>query len=300
MHKTSVIILHYGSISDTLECVTVLKRNNGDYPFSTILISNSGENGLSDSVKKIDSSIEIIINKENLGFAEGNNVGIKRALSLGSTYIILLNNDTLSSESLIKNIVIYSENNPQAGLISPKIYFAKGHEYHKNRYKNHERGRVLWYAGGQIDWQNCYASHRGIDEVDYNQYDKEIITEFATGCCMLIKSEVIDKIGYFDRKYFLYYEDVDYSIRAAQSGFGVYYCPDVYLWHKNATSTGNPGSSVHLYYQTRNRLYFGFKYAPIRTKKSLLVESIRTFTQGGIRRMAVKDYYLGKMGKGSL
>lgn len=300
MHKTSVIILHYGSISNTLESVNALKRNNSDYSFHTIVISNSKEKDLVDSIKKIDSSIDIISNLENLGFAEGNNVGIKSALSLGSKYIILLNNDTLSSGSLIKNIVKYSENNPQTGLISPKIYFAKGHEYHKNIYENHDKGRVLWYAGGQIDWQNCYASHRGIDEVDRGQYDKEIITEFATGCCMLIKREVIEKIGYFDRKYFLYYEDVDYSIRAAQSGFGVYYCPDVYLWHKNASTSGKPGSPVHIYYQTRNRLYFGFKYAPIRTKKSMLVESIRTFTQGGIRRKAIKDYYSGRMGKGSL
>lgn len=300
MHETSVIILHYGSISDTLECLGELKRKNTGYPFRTIVVSNSADIGLSDSVRKIDSSIDIIINQKNLGFAEGNNIGIKYALQKGSKNIILLNNDALSSDSLIKNIVTCSEKNPEAGLISPKIYFAKGDEYYKNRYKNHEKGKVLWYAGGQIDWKNCYASNRGVDEVDCGQYDSEAITDFATGCCMLIKKDVTEKIGYFDSKYFLYFEDVDYSIRAAKSGIMVYYCPNAYVWHKNASSSGRPGSSLHLYYQTRNRLYFGLKYASVRVKKSLLLESIKNFFKGGVERRAIKDYYLGKMEKGNI
>ncbi len=258
MHKTSVIILHYGSISDTVDCVNMLKRNNTGFPYHTIVISNSGYNGLSDAIKKIDTSIDMIINSGNLGFAEGNNIGIKFALKNGSEYIILLNNDTISSDSLIKKIVTFSENNPEAGLISPKIYFAKNYEFHKGRYKENEKGKVFWYAGGKIDWANCYATHKGVDEVDGGQYNQFMKTDFATGCCMLIKKEVIEKTGFFDKKYFLYFEDVDYSIRAAKLGFGVYYYPDAYLWHKNAASSGKSGSPLHLYYITRNRLYFGY------------------------------------------
>lgn len=300
MHETSIVILHFGNIQDTIECIRSLRKNNTDDSLHTIIVSNSQNDGINSAIARINPSIEVILNRCNLGFAEGNNIGMRRAMELGSKYIILLNNDVFLSDSLIKNLVGCSKHHPQADLISPKIYFAKNYEYHKGRYRNNEKGKVFWYAGGRIDWDNCYASHNGVDEADEGQYDRFIKTDFATGCCMLIKRKVIEKTGFFDKKYFLYYEDVDYSLRAAKSGFGVYYCPDVYLWHKNASSSGKPGSSTHLYYQTRNRLYFGYKYAPIRTKKSLLWESLRKFIKGGVEGRAIKDYYLGKMWKGSL
>ena len=121
--------------------------------------------------------------------------------------------------------------------------------------------------------------------------------DFATGCCMYISRAAIESIGFFDEKYFLYYEDVDYSVRAKQAGFGVFYDPSVHIWHKNAASSDKPGSLLHRYYQTRNRLYFGFKYAPSRTKKSLLMESVRMLLGGGVERKAVLDYYVRRMGK---
>jgi len=117
---------------------------------------------------------------------------------------------------------------------------------------------------------------------------------------MLIKRETIKKIGFLDKKYFLYFEDVDYSIRAKKAGFKVVYFPGVFLWHRNAVSSGRPGSPIHVYYQTRNRLYFGFKYASIWTKKSLFWESLKMIAKGDIKRKACLDYYFMKMGKATI
>lgn len=301
MDKVGVIILHYNSEEDTRQCLNSLMHHRQDYnSLKLFVVTNQSSIKFISSLKKNYPKIDLIENKTNLGFAAGNNIGISKALGFGCEYILILNNDTIVTPDLVPKLILFAQQDSLIGLISPKIYFAPGFEYHKKLYSNQERGKVIWYAGGKIDWSNIYAYHRGVDEVDTGQFESSQETDFATGCCMLIKRSVIDKIGLLDKKYFLYYEDVDYSVRAKRAGFSVKYCAATYLWHKNASSSGRPGSKIHVYYQTRNRLYFGFKYAPFRVKKSLLVESLKSYFKGGIQVKSVKDYYLGKMGRASL
>lgn len=300
MDKVAVIVLHYKNESDTLECLLTLLNNSHKILYEIIVVANQS------SGKFIRASVNhypkmfVLPTNTNVGFAEGINIGLKKAMELKCNYMILLNNDVLVGEGLVDKMIRYAKGDPSSGIISPKIYFASGFEYHSGRYKSREKGKIIWYAGGFVDWANIYATHRGVDEFDQGQYDKTEESEFATGCCMLIKKEVIDKIGFFDNNYFLYYEDVDYSVRAKNIGYKIIYYPKAFLWHKNASSSEKPGSSIHIYYQTRNRLYFGYKYASIRTKKSLLFDSIGLFLNGGIPRKAVVDYYLGRMGRGTL
>lgn len=301
MVKAALIILHYKGEDDTKACLDSLRDSKmQNIDLSLIVVANNPSASLVSDMHTVYPEFTLIENKENVGFAEGNNIGIRKALELQCEYIVLLNNDTLVSPDIISKLVTHANSQDSIGLISPKIYFAKGYEYHRERYKEDERGKVIWYGGGKIDWQNVYASHDGVDEVDIGQYDKIRDTDFATGCCMLIKKSVVEKIGFFDRKYFLYFEDVDYSIRAKKNGFRVLYFPKACLWHKNASSSDKPGSSIHMYYQTRNRLYFGYKYAPFKTKKSLFFDSLRLYRKNGITRKAVSDFYLGKMGKGDI
>ncbi|MBI5619624.1 glycosyltransferase family 2 protein [Candidatus Gottesmanbacteria bacterium] len=186
---------------------------------------------------------------------------------------------------------------PDIGIAGSKIYFAKGHEYHRDRYKKDERGKVIWYAGGVIDWDNMYASHRGVDEVDQGQFNRIQETPFVTGCSMMIKKEVFDKIGLLDQRLFAYLEDVDFCVRAKQAGYKLLYVPQSVIWHTNAGSSG-VGSDTHQYYMTRNRLLVGFRYAPLRTKFALLREATRTIIGGSsIRRKAVLDALIGRLGK---
>ena len=231
--------------------------------------------------------------------AAGINLGLRQALKQGYEKIIMLNNDTFIHKDLLVKLDKYSQD-PSIGIVSPKIYFASGYEYHRERYQPEQRGKVIWYAGGIIDWSNIYASHRGVDEIDHGQFDQTDKTDYATGCCLLIKKSVIDKIGLFDEKYFLYFEDVDYSQRAKKAGFKVMFCPQAIIWHKNAASSGKPGSPVHIYYLTRNRLYFALKYASLRTKIALIRESFNHIIKGKIERRAVIDFLLRRMGKGSI
>lgn len=291
--KISVIVLNFNGKKDTLACLESSKKLKiENYKLEIILVDNGSTDGLVEVVRRESPKLIIFENGENLGFAEGNNVGIKYALENGGDEIILLNNDTLADKNLAEELIRVAESDPQIGVISPKIYFAKGYEFHKDRYKENERGKVIWYAGGKMDWQNILGSHRGVDEVDHGQYDKQEETDFATGCCMLVKREVFEKIGLLDKKYFLYLEDLDFCERAKRAGFKIIYAPKAVLWHKNAASSGRPGSPMHQYYQTRNRLLFGFRYASLRTKLALFRESLRFLVHSGVRRKGVLDFYL--------
>jgi len=305
MDKAAIVIVHYKGDIDTKQCLSsILINHSKNKEFKIIVVVNPfTESKLVD--KKISFARElksefpqviVIETNTNTGFSKGNNIGIRKALDLGCDYIVLLNNDTIVTLGLFDKLISFAKSDFNIGLVSPKIYFAKGFEYHQERYKDKEKGKVLWYAGGRLDWDNIYATHRGLNEVDMGQYDDLLETDFATGCCMLLKRKVIEKIGFLDEKYFLYYEDIDYSQRVKKIKMKVVYYPDAFLWHKNASSSGKPGSKLHIYYQNRNRLYFGFKYASAKTKKSLFIDSLRLAAKGGIYTKSILDYYLGRMG----
>lgn len=302
MKKISIVILNFNGNKDTIECLkSINKINHNGFIFNVIIIDNASDQEFTTQNSEFSLlQLKIIRNKKNLGFSGGNNVGIKIALSENSDYILLLNNDTIVDENLIYELLKVIESNDDIGIVVPKIYFSKGSEFHKNRYKENEKGRVIWYAGGIMDWKNVIGHHRGVDEVDLGQFNKKEETEFATGCCLLIKKEVLQKIGLLDEKYFLYYEDNDLSKRVKNAEYKIIYVPEAFLWHNNAGSTGGSGSNLQDYYITRNRMLFGIKYAPFRSKMALIKESLFLLINGRTwQKKGIKDFYLSKFGKGS-
>ncbi len=292
-----IVILNFNGEKDTVECLTSIRQLlTKNYQLSTIVVDNGSKEKLVVSSKEL----VVIRNIDNLGFAGGNNVGIQYALENKADYIVILNNDTLVDKNLVDELVKVSQSDETIGIVVPKIYFAKGFEFHKSRYKKDQLGKVIWYAGGIIDWGNVIGKHRGVDDVDSGQYEKEGETDFASGCCMMIKRSVFEKIGMLDNKYFLYYEDSDFSLRAKKAGFKIVFAPKAVLWHKNAGSAGGSGSSLQDYYITRNRLLFGMRYAPLRSKLALLRESLGLLVNGRPwQKRGVIDFYLGRLGKGS-
>lgn len=302
MKKITIIIVNWNNQKDLLECLDSLNKVVvKNYQLSTVIVDNASDD---DSVTKVKSKypdINLIVNSHNLGFAEGNNCGIKFAIGNKADYILLLNNDTIVDKNFLPPLLNSAENDLSLALISPKIYFSAGYEYHLDCYKNSEQGKVIWYAGGIIDWDNIICSHRGVDEVDKGQYDTAVTTDFNTGCCVLIRTNALTKIGLFNPKYYLYFEDVDLSIRAKKAGFRIFYEPKSFIWHKNASSSGKPGSALHNYYLTRNRLLFGFNYASPKTKMALLKNAFFLYKRNlPGERKGVFDFFLGRFGKGNI
>lgn len=303
--KICVVVVNWNGKNNTLECLNSLTQlETTGFKVTVVVVDNGSEDGSQEAVGRFIegsedsqfSGIRLIENKENLGFAGGNNVGLRLALEEGMDFALVLNNDTVVGRELLIELLKVAREYKDTGVLSPKIYFAPGFEFHRDRYQKQELGSIIWYAGGLIDWDNVYGSNRGVDEFDKEQYDMVEDSDFATGACMLIKSEVLETTGFFDENYFMYLEDLDFCWRAKQAGWRVLYAPPAHLWHKVAQSSGI-GSKLNDYYITRNRLLFGMRYAPLRTKFALLRESLRFFRTEGIKKQAVVDFYLRRWGK---
>lgn len=301
MKSVYLIILDYNGHENTIQCLKSLKKaHQNNFDLHVLVIDNFPENPINiDTNDYADLKLEVIFNKENLGYAGGNNVGINYALKNNADYISILNNDTLVDPNFLSELVKQSEEKGD-GIFVPKIYFAKGFEFHKDRYSEKDLGKVIWYGGGKIDWENVYGSHKNVDEVDNGQFNQIEFTDFATGCCFLISKKIIEKIRGFDEDYFLYYEDIDLSMKVKKLGFKIYFVPSSIVWHKNAGSSGGSGSVLQDYYITRNRLIFGMRFAPLRAKLALIRESIKILSTGRKwQRKGILDFYFHRLGKGS-
>ncbi len=299
MKQISVIVVNWKGANNTLACIKTLRRIivPQDYIFKIIIVDNASGGDDVVRIRKSYPTITVLEQKENLGFAGGNNVGISFAIGKNSDFVWLLNNDTeVDNNALVGLLEVFDD--PNVGVSGSKIYFSAGFEFHHDRYSKNDRGKVLWHTGGQVDWKNMYASNRGVDEIDSGQYDDPVPVPFVSGCSFMIRSDVVTRIGGLDEQYFMYYEDFDYCMKVIKKGLLVMYAPRSVVWHKNSNSTGRPGNSLHEYYLTRNRLVIGFKYAPLRTKIALIREAVRQiFRSTPIRRGAVIDAFFGRMGR---
>jgi len=299
--KIFVVILNYNGYKNTLECIHSFENIEvpEGHKLELLIVDNASSDDSAKNIKKVYPQIHVLENKKNLGYSGGNNVGISYVLAHQADYIVVLNNDTLVTKNflveLLEGLLIY-----RADIACPKIYFEKGFEYHKDRYAKDDLGKVFWFAGAIMDWKNVLGLHRGVDEVDTGQFDKDIEIEGITGACFLAKREVFQKVGLFDDNFFLYYEDADFSFRVKKAGFKIILAPKSMIYHKNAGSTGGSGSKLQDYFITRNRLIFGLRYAPLRSKLALVRESVRILLNGREwQKKGVFDFYLKKFGKGS-
>jgi len=298
--KLCTVILEYQNPKMTMDTIISLKQATvpKNVLHRIIVVDNTPipDGTLKKALKKF-KNIKYVETLQNTGFAKGNNLGIQEGLEKKSDYFLLLNNDVLVDKNFLKFMLKTIQ--AKADMVVPKIYFAKGYEFHKDRYKKSQLGNVIWYAGGKMDWDNVYSKHIGINEVDKGQFDQEKELEFANFCSLMIKKQVFEKVGLLGEDYFLYWEDADFSKRAYDAGFKQIYQPKAKIWHKNSGSSGS-GSKLHDYYLTRNRLIFGLKYARLRTKLALVKESlIKLFIGREGEKKGIIDYYLRRLGKGN-
>lgn len=293
----AVIVLNYKGVRNTIDCIdsVIASSPKKEASLEIIVVENGSNDGSREKLREL-KNIKLIESTKNLGYSGGNNLGIVYALKANADFILILNNDVFIDKDAISHLIKATD---KADIISPKIYFAKGFEFHKTRYKKDELGKVIWYAGGQIDWKNIIGSHIGVDEVDNGQYDSKRGIDFATGACILVKREVFEKIGLFDEKYFLYLEDMDFCVRAKRAGFKIIYEPSAILWHKNAASAGGSGSKLQDYYITRNRLLFAFKFAKLKTKLAVL-KQVFLDSSNYIKRHALVDFITYQLGKSKI
>ena len=303
--KVFIIILNWNNWADTEECLKSLENN--DYPNCEVVVV---DNGSDEKLEILDSKIKVIYNEENLGFSEGNNIGIRYALKNGADYVLLLNNDTIASDDFLGKLVEAGESNKKIGFLGPKIYSLA--EDIKVRPSDLDDNKQIWFAGGRVNWLYNKGTMKGYGEIDKGQYDLPALqeTKYITGCCLLAKREAIKKIGLMPDEYFLYYEDADWSLRAKKLGFKVVFVPAAKIWHKCSKSTVE-GSPSYIYYHSRNGLVLAQKFVPWfvlpfvyldvfwRVIKQLI--KLAFFPKKRVWAkcvlLGIKDFYFGKRGR---
>lgn len=303
MTQIALVIINWNKPEMTIDTVkSILKIDSHGFKYKIFLVDNGSSDKSIDIFHQefsANQNIKLIETHSNLGFAGGNNVAIKHILKENFDQILLINNDVIVDPDFLKNLTKYVD---KYQIVAPKIYFAPGYEYHAQRYKSKEKGHVIWFAGGKMDWNNIYGSHIGVDEVDHGQWDQiNDQVDFLTGCCLLINRQVFEKIGFLSEKYFMYLEDADFCHRAKLAGFKMAYIPESKIWHINSGSSKS-GGDLHNYFLTRNRLLFGFYYGRLRTKLALLKESLFQLFNPAIskwQKIGIKDFYFQKFNKGS-
>lgn len=296
--KIPIVIVNYKNPANTLACLRSVSQTKNASELAPLVIDSGTDRDWSVQLEKeFGNWVTYLPQEENLGFSGANNVGISYALeTLSPEYILLLNDDTTVAPDAVEHLLTALQSDSQAGAAVPKIYFSKGKEFHPG-YEEKEQGKVYWYGGGVIDWKEVIGFHRGVDEVDRGQYNTTETTEFATGCCVLLRAKALREVGLFDERYFLYLEDLNLSLRLLAKGWKLLYEPRAVIWHDNAGSSSS-GSQLHEYYFVRNRYLFGFRYAPLRTKLFLLKHLVIQWQQGSaITKQAIRDFLTGTYGK---
>jgi len=243
-----IVILHYGKLETTQKCIDSLAKHDTAFE-KIVLINNDDSIQLSSKQFAIEKKkLHIINNKKNLGFAAGVNVGIRYALAQNAAYVFLLNNDTIIEKDFLEKLCAAFLENKNTGIVGPAISF----------YKN---GKLTYDLGGNVNLLFGRTHHHEVGAIPDN-CPGNIVT-YISGCCMLIKREVFEKTGMFDERFFLYYEDVDFCLRAKQTGFLSAVVPSVIIYHELSKAAGKL-SAFSVYYQTKSGVLFGGKYCKVK------------------------------------
>lgn len=198
--KVFAIILNYNGGDLFLDCLKSVFYS--DYPnLEVVIVDNDSSDDSFEKAREQFSRAHFIKNSANTGFSKGNNLGIRFALEKFADFVFILNNDAIIEKSTISSLIRAYNEKPSSGIVSPLIM-------------DPISGNV-WFAGGLIDWTRMKAYHRHDVGATISSY----LTEYVSGCAMLINKDVFKKIGLFDERYFLYYEDVDFSLRAKKAGY---------------------------------------------------------------------------------
>ena len=293
----SIIVLNYNGREDTMACLRSLEHLTYSRA-SVILVDNASVDGTAEAVRGTFPNVKVIESGGNLGFTGGNNVAIRYALEHGADYVMLLNNDTIVAPDFLNVMVEVMEQDPTIGVTGPMIYY-------------HNNPETIWTAGGSIDWKHGTTNMIGLNQMDVSQFGlSPMPADFVSGCALLARRSVWDKVGLLDDTFFMYYEETEWCVRASRAGYKIMVVPMAMIWHKISIEE-RAASPRTYYYMVRNRLLFLKKTgAGYQTWGFTLLEYIRTYMSWTLRTKwhdrrhlrgtmlhAFVDYSRGRFGK---
>lgn len=266
-HVVSVI-LNTNRRQDTLECLASLAA--GDYRnHHVIVLDNASTDGSAEAIRTQFPAVEVLRLKENLGYAGNNNVGIAAAVAQGADYVFVLNEDTVLDPACLTKLVEAGQQDARVGILGPMVY-------------HHDEPGIIQSAGGKLSryWDSFHLAQ---NEADAGQFTEPHRVDWISGCAILVKREVIEQVGMIDPRYFYFWEETEWCLRASRGGWRVLHVPQAKLWHKGVQRDYRPKPTV-TYYATRNRLLTLAKHhAPATVWMMAWLQIARTLTSWTIK-----------------
>ena len=235
------VVVSWNGRDDTLDALESLRG------IDTVVVDNGSVDGSADAIAERFPEVELIRAGVNLGFAGGNNAGIRRALDRGADWVLLVNNDATVEPGIVAALAAAAESRPDAGVLACKVLFADSDR--------------LWYAGAGFNPYLGRSRHEGFGKPDEPGTLRDTVR--ATGAGMAVSRGAIEKAGLLDEELFLYAEDLEWCLRIKAAGFAVVYVPDARVRHKVTAASGGAGSPTASYYEARNVLAVVERHRPL-------------------------------------
>jgi GT2 family glycosyltransferase len=241
----AVVILHWGAAETTTRCLASLEAAAWPGRRTVLVIDNAGCLDVDVVGPTPPLEIEILRPHRNLGFCDGAALGLSSAMQKGADFVLLLNNDVVVDRDFLGHLLRVARRFGDAGLVSPQIVQMQDRSH-------------AWYQGGRFSlWSGIPVQGHRRRVLAPDAPDREV--EYATGCAMLVRPDVIRRVGTFDPRFFAYCEDLDLSIRARDAGFRVLFAPASVVYHDVSEDSGRV--SLRIYYSTRNLIEVMRKHA---------------------------------------
>jgi GT2 family glycosyltransferase len=245
MPQVTAVTLNWNRPDDTLDCLASLREQT--CPNLHLLVVDNGSTD--DSVIRIRAEfpdVSLLAHPHNSGFAHGNNLGIRQALAEGADYVFCLNNDTWLAPDTIERLVTAAAQEP--ALLSAIIYYAA-------------ESRRVWGLGGHFNHWLLEVRQIGQRELDRGQWPAVLDVDFVPACGLLLPRPILETVGLFDERFFMYYEDLDFCRRVRQAGWPIRVLTEAKMWHKVSLSSGGSDSPNERYWMARSSLLYFRKHA---------------------------------------
>lgn len=239
--RIATIILNWNRKDDTLRCLESLRHST--YPENDLyVVDNASTDGSVEAVRTLFPEARLIVNADNLGYAEGNNVAIRLALDLEYDAVLLLNNDTVVAPDAVSRLAESLSADRRVGVVSPVMYFLA-------------RPELIWSAGGTVDWKRGSVASTYYSALAGDLPASDFEVDHVSGCCMLVRADAIRDAGPLDPRFFMYFEETEWCVRLGRAGYRILVNPRASIWH-DISPDAQLGSPLVAYYMTRNQLLF--------------------------------------------
>lgn len=240
--RVFAVVANWNGGEENLECIVSLLAQ-GLAEDEIVFVDNGSVDGSAELVLARHPRIVLLRNRTNLGFGEASNRGAQAALERGAEAVFFVNNDVVLPEGTLARLVCAFGEHPRAGIVGPRVL-----------YKNEPRR--VWCAGGMLTWRQNLSTLLGHRQPDSERWRAVREVDYVAGCSLLVRREVLAKIGLFDASYFAYMEDVDLCVRAKRAGFEVWSIGDVASLHNSSSSTGGGYNPRRKYMMGVNSIWF--------------------------------------------